>query len=191
MTRLISEYKNILKESIIAKKGTLNEMKAYHASDYNFNKFDVTYHGKGQGHPSHYGMGVYVTTDKDTALFYGTKYLYVVDIPDDNGKNYLNNDDNCNIQLCKFIVKYIFNACKYEYSYSNDALATFKNDLLNTFIESKITVDDLVGTVSLYLDNDQIKDMLNKFGIIGIKYDKNNIVVFNDEHVEIVDKIVL
>ena len=76
-------------------------IKAYHGSGAEFDKFDLSHSGEGKGE-SMLGKGVYTTKDKHIARNYadvasnreigGRKHLYEVEIPTDNGKNYLDYD---------------------------------------------------------------------------------------------------
>ena len=91
------QLRHIISECI---KTSLNELQAWHGSKANFNKFDSKFIGSGTG-LSTFGWGVYVTTSQETGQAYaqeveanGEKYLYTVDIPDDNGRNYINIQGN-------------------------------------------------------------------------------------------------
>ena len=76
-------------------------IKAYHGSGAEFDKFDLSHSGEGKGE-SMLGKGVYTTKDKHIARNYadvasnreigGRKHLYEVEIPTDNGENYLDYD---------------------------------------------------------------------------------------------------
>lgn len=76
-------------------------IKTYHGSGAEFDKFDLAHSGEGKGE-SMIGKGVYTTKDKQIATNYsdvvgnreigGRKHLYEVEIPTDNGKNYLDYD---------------------------------------------------------------------------------------------------
>lgn len=95
-----SQLRNIIKESI---KKCLTEMVAYHGSSVQFQRFDLSQAHSGEG-GTMYGFGVYVTTNPKTAEYYidvaknqnGRQqgFLYTVQIPDENGRNYFNIEHN-------------------------------------------------------------------------------------------------
>lgn len=76
-------------------------IRTYHGSGVEFDKFDLAHSGEGKGE-SMIGKGVYTTKDKQIAKNYadaasnreigGRKHIYEVEIPTDNGKNYLDYD---------------------------------------------------------------------------------------------------
>ncbi len=92
-----------INEHILRKiiREALNEMMAYHGGARKFGAFDLSKAHTGEG-GTMYGYGVYVTTNPNTAKYYmnisaqgqGAGYLYEVQIPDDNGRNYLNIQKN-------------------------------------------------------------------------------------------------
>ena len=92
-----------INEHILRKiiREALNEMVAYHGGARKFGTFDLSKAHTGEG-GTMYGYGVYVTTNPNTAKYYmnisargqGAGYLYEVQIPDDNGRNYLNIEKN-------------------------------------------------------------------------------------------------
>lgn len=78
-----------------------DSMKTYHGSGAEFDKFNLSHSGEGEGE-SMIGKGIYTTRDKRIAEEYagiasnrevaGRKHLYEVEIPADNGGNYLDYD---------------------------------------------------------------------------------------------------
>lgn len=78
-----------------------DSMKTYHGSGAEFDKFNLSHSGEGEGE-SMIGKGIYTTRDKRVAEEYagvagnreiaGRKHLYEVEIPADNGGNYLDYD---------------------------------------------------------------------------------------------------
>lgn len=78
-----------------------DSMKTYHGSGAEFDKFYLSHSGEGEGE-SMIGKGIYTTRDKRIAEEYagvagnrevaGRKHLYEVEIPADNGGNYLDYD---------------------------------------------------------------------------------------------------
>lgn len=78
-----------------------DSMKTYHGSGAEFDKFNLAHSGEGEGE-SMIGKGIYTTRDKRIAEEYagvagnrevaGRKHLYEVEIPADNGGNYLDYD---------------------------------------------------------------------------------------------------
>jgi len=95
-----TDLKNMIKECV---KHVLNEMVAYHGGATQFNAFDLSKAHSGEG-GTMYGYGIYVTTNPETAKYYmnvacnsnnrNVGYMYEVQIPDDNGRNYLNIEKN-------------------------------------------------------------------------------------------------
>lgn len=81
--------------------GDIRFREVYHGSGVEFDKFDLAHSGKGEGE-SMIGKGIYTTQDKRIAEEYarvagnrevaGKKHLYEVEIPADNGGNYLDYD---------------------------------------------------------------------------------------------------
>lgn len=86
-----------------AVKRCLTEMVAYHGGCKSFNRFDLSKAHTGEG-GTMYGFGVYVTTNQNTGEYYmkvsansnnsSVGYLYQVEIPDGNGRNYINIEKN-------------------------------------------------------------------------------------------------
>lgn len=148
----------------------------------------------------------------------GDSILYTVDIPDDNGKNYLDWDMS-NYNASSEEVAIIKDAL-YNYLIENDeddmyegkTAELLKRQINNDFAgrsfdpgwSSKYYLSgaDIYGNVSAYLDSDRAtSEFLNKLGYTGIKvhaahnsgdvrYKGNwNYVVFNDNDVKITDKV--
>ena len=82
----------------------VREHRVYHGSGADFDTFDHSHMGEGEGIQS-YGWGTYVTEDKDIAYTYAAstggkqagsglpqRIFYTVEIPDDTGGNYLDWD---------------------------------------------------------------------------------------------------
>ena len=93
-------------------------IKAYHGSGAEFAKFDLSHSGEGKGE-SMLGKGVYTTKDKHIARNYadvasnreigGRKHLYEVEIPTDNGENYLDYDKVYDMEEMSEIAKRLRN----------------------------------------------------------------------------------
>lgn len=93
-------------------------IKAYHGSGAEFDKFDLSHSGEGKGE-SMLGKGVYTTKDKHIARNYadvasnreigGRKHLYEVEIPTDNGENYLDYDKVYDMEEMSEIAKRLRN----------------------------------------------------------------------------------
>jgi hypothetical protein len=95
-----TDLKNMIQECV---KHVLDEMVSYHGGAAQFNAFDLSKAHTGEG-GTMYGYGIYVTTNPETAKYYmnvacgsnnkNSGYMYEVQIPDDNGRNYLNIEKN-------------------------------------------------------------------------------------------------
>ena len=177
----------------------LNEMLAYHGTATEFKAFDLSKIHTGEG-ATMYGCGVYVTSNYKTAEHYmniiaknakkDVGYVMSVEVPNDNGKNYLNIEKNDPkvydylIQgLCKLRpdysegIKFCLDYCK-----ENDTLMWMFQNLLDYQVDEK-----------------ELADLLKQLGFVGIKipvgyrgsgmgeYDGFNYVIFDSNNTKITD----
>ena len=190
------------------------EQRVYHGSANDFDAFDTMSHlSEGEGNQA-FGAGTYVADQKDLGIQYANiaydnnhikqtehcHVLYTLDIPDDNGKNYLDWDgwlsrkqaDTIRERLYKAIL-----ALNDDYKGSEKYLA---QDL--SVIKEGSHIGDTYGTISDYLGSDKsASEFLHDLGYTGIKVhaahnsndvrykDNWNYVIFNDKDLKIRDKI--
>jgi len=128
------------------------------------------------------------------------RYLYTVDIPDDNGKNYLEWDGSLTSEQADTIRENLYKAVlakNDDYKGSEKYLA---QDL--RVIQEGGHIGDTYGTITDYLGSGKIaSDFLHDLGYVGIKVHTDhfgndprysnewNYVIFNDGDVNIEDKI--
>ena len=165
---------------------SVGEMRAFHGSPNNFDEFDELHVGEGAG-AQLWGWGTYVTTDRKTGEKYcvsrennGESYLYEVEIPDDNGNNYLNLDGNP-----PEVYKAVYKILKMEFPKAK----RFLRDGIKTAMEQN-TFRWFFHNRPGLMDEDLSK-ALDKYGIIGIKYENGggcNYLVFRANNVKIVNK---
>ena len=167
---------------------SVDELRAYHGSMNSFDEFDENHVGEGAGAQLN-GWGTYVTTDRATGEHYCERflrdtnqtYLYEVEIPEDNGRNYLNlngNDPKVYDWIykvlaraypkCKWYIKYRIKSCK-------------EKDSLDQILYS------MPG-----LSAEEISKTLDRNGVVGIRYVNNeggfNYCVFRASNVKIVNR---
>ena len=163
-----------------------NEMQAFHGSPNNFDEFDELHVGEGAG-AQLWGWGTYVTTDRKTGEKYcrsreanGQAYLYEVEIPDDNGRNYLNLDGNPP-EVYKTVYKILKKEFPKAKRFLKDGIQTaMQQNTFRWFFHNRpgLMAEDLSKT-------------LDKYGIVGIKYQNGeglNYLVFRANNVRIVSK---
>ena len=165
---------------------SVGEMRAFHGSPNNFNEFDEFHVGEGAG-AQLWGWGTYVTTDRKTGENYcvsrekdGASYLYEVEIPDDNGNNYINLNGNP-----PQVYKMVYNILKKEFpkakKYFKDGIKTaMEQDTFAWFFHNRPGVMD-----------EDLSKALDKHGIVGIKYENGssyNYLIFRANNVKIINK---
>ena len=124
--------------------------------------------------------------------------LYTVEIPDDNGSNYLDYDE----EMSKKEINEVRNkleAILAEGDYKG-VEKELKRELDSVFVDG-LTASDVYGNVSAYLGGDkQASEFFNEMGCVGIKYPANyrsggnedgkkNFVIFNDSDMKITDRV--
>ena len=163
---------------------SVDEVEAWHGSLSRFDKFEDV-HERGN-----HGWGTYVTFSRSFADFYawtdeGNGYTYRVDVPENNGKNYIRYYENrfpvfkmvCNILCREFPQKrwYIIKSLTTCYRRGN-----FGN-LLGGIDNAGITAE-------------AVSKALDKNGIVGCEYyegDSLNYVIFNVNNVKMLERIPL
>ena len=194
LKQVISDWFNdrISKEGVLSvnmiKEAENKTVRAYHASNSNFNNFDLGFVNTGNKGQA-YGYGIYVSFDENAVDRYGNT-KYVVEIPSDD-KLYLNNFQELNMkQLSK--IKNIL----YKYLINNDEEGLYEgseNELMQELNSSFIPMDGLTlyGTLSYFLGSDEnASEFCYKYlKKIGIKYEDNgvtNAVMFNPKDIKII-----
>lgn len=128
-----------------------------------------------------------------------SRLLYTVEIPDDNGTNYLHHD--------KDVPKHVKNAVKeklYASLTADDAYKGAERELrkeLDDLFALDMVGGTLYGSVAVYLGSDkETSEFLNRIGFVGIKYPtstlsggnkdgKSNYVIFNEADAQITDRV--
>ena len=124
--------------------------------------------------------------------------LYTVEIPDDNGSNYLDYDEEMSKKELNE-VRNKLEAILAEGDYKG-VEKELKRELDSVFVDG-LTASDVYGNVSAYLGGDkQASEFFNEMGYVGIKYPANyrsggnedgkkNFVIFNDSDMKITDRV--
>ena len=224
----------------------------YHGSGAEFDKFDHSFIGTGEGNQA-FGWGTYVTEDENKArayaqihpLFYNkrlelsklrreqsklsenipflkgkalkkatqelekikkaltslsneaNRYLYSVEIPDNNGNNYLEHGKVLSKVQQNKIKEKLYNRLIEIDDYTR-AEKELKRELDQLFDSNEFDGKDVYGTVSSYLGSDKdASAFLNELGYVGISYPANgskangarNYVIFNEADLDITDNI--
>lgn len=224
----------------------------YHGSGAEFDKFDHSFIGTGEGNQS-FGWGTYVTEDENSArayaqihpLFYNkrlelsklrreqsklsenipflkgkalkkatqelekikkaltslsneaNRYLYSVEIPDNDGTNYLEYGKPLSKTQLDSIKQALYN--RLAASTYKGAEQELKEELDDVFaIEKELDGGEIYGTIGTYLGSDKAaSEFLNKNGYVGISYpadggnagDARNYVIFNEADLDISDSV--
>ena len=233
---------------------TIREHRVYHGSGADFDHFDHSHMGEGEG-AQVYGWGTYVTEVKDIGEGYAIRsmngssmsheelslkrneleyyidsakeklpflkgeykaeleaqiseweeqlkdyeehnFLYTVEIPDDNGKNYLDWDENTGADLINRIRETLRKNADLKELYDGAELNAELERLApkTPFSETYIFLYELLGS------DKAASQMLHDMGFTGIKYPADyrrggradgakNYVIFNEEDAKITDRI--
>lgn len=167
---------------------SVEEMQAWHGSMNSFDAFDEDHVDDGAGAQLK-GWGTYVATDRVTGEKYCQRfnnstnqtYLYEVQIPEDNGNNYLNFEGN-KPEVYDWIYKVLAKAYPKCKSYLQARIQNCKEN------------DDLEGICYSLpgLPVDEISKTLDRNGIVGIRYKNSNgglnYCVFRAANVRIVNR---
>ena len=129
--------------------------------------------------------------------------LYTVEIPEDNGSNYLSYDADIPKKDVRRVLDALHSALAKdeENGYSDEAASKELRKELDSLADKEMTGNTLYGTVSSYLGSDKkASEFLSSLGYVGIKYpadyqnggrkDKaSNYVIFKDSDLKITDRI--
>lgn len=174
------------------------DMKTYHGSGAEFDKFDLNHVGEGEGE-SMLGKGVYTSKSKRIAKNYagvarnkdkdGNKHLYEVNIPKDNGRNYLDYDKVYTAKEMEGVIEKLRGA------------GIGVGDIFSKYIPGrKANGMNFYRVLSINMPKGtDINEALSKVGYVGVKYStrhdwdgkdmlfsKKSYVVFNPENANIV-----
>ena len=231
----------------------LRKQKVYHGSGADFEAFDHSHMGEGEGAQA-YGWGTYVTEVEGIGRTYAkannnslrrsklesdirrlkeslpfrtgdarregeeelkrleeelskfedwNSVLYTIEIPDDNGDNYLQFNKPVGNKRAKAVTEAL-----YEHIVKNDEEELYADDVSIKELKKELASvtggtsgGDLYGTISIYLGSDEAASkFLDGMGIIGVKYPSNfykggnaegksNYVIFNEANLKITDKV--
>lgn len=182
----------------------IRQQKVYHGSGADFDAFDFSHMGEGTGNKA-FGWGGYVSESEGVGRMYvGEKaQLYLIEIPDDNGSNYLHFEKPIGGDMVRKVKDAL-----YQYIVSNDEEETYSDNKSRYALKADIEVidanakgGDVYGTVSDFLGGDkQASEFLSSIGFVGISYNTGfrsgettdntrNYVIFNENDLKIVDKI--
>ncbi|MFR9542118.1 MAG: LPD38 domain-containing protein [Rikenellaceae bacterium] len=176
----------------------------YHGSPYSFDKFDHSFMGTGEGAQA-FGWGTYVTEVEGVGRHYaemknseGERNLYNVEIPDDNGSNYLMWDDVVDEDVVSKVSD-VAMSMDYDTDYmldSYDSMMDQNNLTGDVFYPMMVsTITDLDGNSITPMVASEI---LHKAGFIGVSYpaeatsggrkdNARNYVIFDEADLEITD----
>lgn len=145
------------------------DMRTYHGSGAYFDRFDTSHSGEGQGE-NMIGKGVYTTESKRIAKNYadvarnkdadGKKHLYKVNIPKDNGRNYLDYDRMYNAKEREEVTERL-----------HDAGIDINKSLEGYFHGRAVSGMNLYRALSMNMpQGTDINEALSKAGYVGYKY---------------------
>lgn len=161
-------------------KRRVDEMIAYHGSPLNFKIFGEKYIST-----TYKGWGTYLTSSIETGKSYACGnsnsggYLYEVEIPDDNGTNYLHPNEYG--RAYSVLIKEF---PEYESTLRKALEICKKNESFSEIIN---------GVDGCPITPKEISKAFDKNGIIGLNYnpDDNTYVIFNKKNIRIVRKTFL
>jgi hypothetical protein len=167
------------------KENTIREQRVYHGSGADFDHFDHSFMGTGEGLQIH-GYGTYVTVSKETGEGYARKLadedgsgnLYSVEVPDNTGDNYLEESQEYTPQspLRKSI----------DAALQNRGLEPLGSETLGGRLLYRALKKELGGGKAA-------SDFLSELGLKGVHYtgrqDGECYVIFNEADAKITDHI--
>lgn len=195
--------KKVLDES---RKNGAQLHKVYHGSGTDFDAFDFGHMGEGEGAQA-FGWGGYVTEVEGIGRTYAHQkedtsgmMLYTIDIPQDNGRNYLHWEktvgENAAREMRKRLYEHMIRVD--EEGLYGDAISRkeLERELAAAFSGDMVGAD-LYGTVSSYLGSDKAaSEFLRGIGFVGVSYpagERNdvarNYVIFRESDMRITDKV--
>ena len=138
------------------------------------------------------------TADEWTHPKQGRRHLYTIDIPDDNGKNYLDWNNHPSEDILKTVGSLLE---KDGYERTQDSPARYEKGESSIVLNSKATGADLYAELQEALGSDKAaSNFLSKAGFTGIKYPADNMnggradgaknyVIFNEADAKITDHV--
>jgi hypothetical protein len=184
---VVSPYKKAEEQSDSAETNadTIREQRVYHGSGADFDHFDHSFMGTGEGLQIH-GYGTYVTVSKETGEGYARKLadedgsgnLYSVEVPDNTGDNYLEESQEYTPQspLRKSI----------DAALQNRGLEPLGSETLGGRLLYRALKKELGGGKAA-------SDFLSELGLKGVHYtgrqDGECYVIFNEADAKITDHI--
>lgn len=189
--------------------------RVYHGSGADFDAFRLSHIGEGEG-AQVYGYGIYVTEVEDIGRMYakqyanqndGPCYLYTVEIPDDNGRNYLK-WGKASARAISRIIKAMTDEQKELIAeipvptFANGREIFSKEDYKNRILwYLKNWTADVYEIVEYATGSAKAaSELLSHAGFVGIKYPAeyqsggrkdgaSNYVIFNEDDAKIIDKV--
>lgn len=189
-------------------------MTVYHGSGAKFDKFDHSHMGEGEGNQA-FGWGTYVTEVEGIGRTYAkaaaAKYdgnqpkrnLYTVEIPEDNGDNYLDWSKKIN-DIGEDFLTGIDNKLYNEEGWrrvESGGLTKFTKGEKTIVLNPNATVADIYEELSVGLESPKsASEFLNGLGYVGISYPAEymsggrsdgarNYVIFNENDAKITGRI--
>lgn len=185
--------------------------KTYHGSGADFDRFDHSHMGEGEGNQA-FGWGTYVSTNEQTGRAYaerfgseGNHHLYSVSIPEDNGENYIHWDKPITSRQSQKIMDAVRKLADKEAfgdEFENELKSGLGYGTYGRYVE---------GSLNYFLGNEMDyatgKDpgaernakLLNSVGIVGIeipvdrnggqRYEGSNFVIFDEKNLDITDHV--
>ena len=131
------------------------------------------------------------------------RILYTVEIPDDNGSNYLSYDEVVPKNQVKKALDRVYQILvnDEESGYSDKFAAEQLRKELDELANNEMAGEDFQGAISIYLGGDKAaSELLSSLGFVGIKYPAENMtggrsdgaknyVIFNESDAKITDKV--
>ena len=190
-------------------KNLMFSITAYHGSGANFDKFDHSHMGEGEGNQA-YGWGTYVASNRDVANEYavrfgepGNRHLYTVEIPDDNGQNYIHWEEPLTRLQAKRIMDIIRREADKEAfgeEFEYELQSCLGPGTYGRYVEGGM--DYFLGNEYNYATDEnpgaeRNAKLLSKAGFTGIEipmerggvYPGSDYVIFNEDDVKITDNI--
>lgn len=199
--------KKVLDES---RKNGAQLHKVYHGSGTDFDAFDFGHMGEGEGAQA-FGWGGYVTEVEGIGRTYAHQkedtsgmMLYTIDIPQDDGRNYLHWEKTVGENAAREVRERL-----YEHLIRTDEEGLYGDAISRKELERELAAAfsgdmvgaDLYGTVSSYLGSDKAaSEFLRGIGFVGVSYPAQyfsggrkdmarNYVIFRESDMLITDKV--
>ena len=154
--------------------GGAREHRVFHGSGADFEKFDHSHMGEGEGAQA-FGWGTYVTEVEGIGRTYaemgkdGKGTLYSVEIPDDTGENYFYLDRRVSSKDLGKIEEWVKGYLMKHEGYSErDAMQTVRD-----FHLGDATGYELVNTLRMEMPEKEVSKMLSEMGYVGSSFPSN------------------